>query len=476
MKFRRWMRGLGSMYFFNFFLLAGSYSLANASKIPVPAPREPFIIGFDKVEDRYVVLTRKYFFQLQSDSIYWRKSAYALNQIDSTLDFTLLRFLSTPAHSYLVLSTGGIVYELRKDSMVRIDKSFDQRAQLGSAKFMMGDTIVSFGGYGFWNFQNFFTYFNPANHEWEMLDLRSDRPLPKKRSHFYSYYHKGKRDFFILKGLTSKFDAKLPSESYLLTDIWKINMTKRKWENLGTFNPKIETSHNRPLVFLDDKLIVLAHVRLYEIDFYNNKVKTVILNKGIGHYIQKYGQAGYNHQKKELIYVSEGSLNRPEEIHVKTLDSLYSDEVIETWCYRSYRMYIYGLMMAVGLSLAILLIRIQIVRYRRNKSQIILSLNEGTIRYNSTLIRFDELEHKLITELASEDRFFSTQEIFTIISEGPVSPEVLKKQKLKIVNSINGKISLLNGGKIDVFIARKSPEDKRQVELKLNREILKFVN
>lgn len=55
---------------------------------------------------------------------------------------------------------GGQVLEWHNDTISRIDHSYEHRNQLNSAIFQRNDTIFRFGGYGFFESRNFFTYFD----------------------------------------------------------------------------------------------------------------------------------------------------------------------------------------------------------------------------------------------------------------------------------------------------------------------------
>lgn len=57
----------------------------------------------------------------------------------------------------------------------RIDSTTFFGSNKGSQKFIIGDTIFSFGGYGFWHFNGSLSYFT-SQKEWEMLPLNIEIP------------------------------------------------------------------------------------------------------------------------------------------------------------------------------------------------------------------------------------------------------------------------------------------------------------
>ena len=55
---------------------------------------------------------------------------------------------------------GGKVYQKLNQKLKRIDNSYTHKNQLLSSIFLRNDTIFRFGGYGFFEAKNYFTYFS----------------------------------------------------------------------------------------------------------------------------------------------------------------------------------------------------------------------------------------------------------------------------------------------------------------------------
>ncbi|MDB4715873.1 hypothetical protein OAF23_07135, partial [Flavobacteriaceae bacterium] len=68
----------------------------------------------------------------------------------------------------IVLGELNRVYLSKNDSLIKINKSFDSRINFGSYNFQISDTIIKFGGYGFWSQRNFMYYFDFSSYEWEL--------------------------------------------------------------------------------------------------------------------------------------------------------------------------------------------------------------------------------------------------------------------------------------------------------------------
>ena len=71
----------------------------------------------------------------------------------------------------LVLGKLNDVYISKDDSLIKINKSFDSRINFGSYNFQISDTIIKFGGYGFWSQRNFLYYFDTSTYEWELYPI-----------------------------------------------------------------------------------------------------------------------------------------------------------------------------------------------------------------------------------------------------------------------------------------------------------------
>ncbi|GGD50617.1 kelch repeat-containing protein [Muriicola marianensis] len=150
---------------------------------------------------------------------------------------------------HFVSKSGGMLYRLEGDSLRRIDRSFDHRMQINCTLFTRNDTIMKYGGYGFWSQRNFFTYFSRETNEWEIVSPRGSEVLPEGTQSSYQV-QKG-NDIYIFSGLsTDPFD---PLNMNEFDEIWKFDMEGRRWEKEGKLN---EDFHNHSLVVhMGDKIL-----------------------------------------------------------------------------------------------------------------------------------------------------------------------------------------------------------------------------
>jgi len=65
------------------------------------------------------------------------------------------------------------VYKLDGYSLKRIDKSVDSRVTIKAYVFKLNDTVIKYGGYGYWSQRNFMYYFDMTSFEWEIYKINS---------------------------------------------------------------------------------------------------------------------------------------------------------------------------------------------------------------------------------------------------------------------------------------------------------------
>lgn len=438
-------------------------------------PQEQFYLAWDRPTGRYLVLLRDSFYCLDPGGHAWIKTPYEVNEFSNDLDFTLLKVLSHPSRTFLALESGGYVYEVRGNSVFRIDRSINQKSQFGSAKFLMGDTLVSFGGYGFWNFQNFFTYLNPMNREWEMFELNADHPLPSGRSYFSWCYDPSTRDFYLMNGINTRFRARKPFEMRTLDDIWKISLDSRKWKKMGRLNKSHPIHYTCPFIEYNGKWLYFYNTFLVEADFRHNRLKKIGFQEHLALDIFREKGLAWNAEKGELLFARSGAANRPDQILVFPIGLFYGKTLVSTWLYRNYtNFFIYGFLVVFAAGGVWLYLRMR-KRHREKAGKLLLFSDTGELKFRNIVINLDETERKLLSEMAKDNRYFNTLELFEIIGDGQFSPDALKKQKLKIFNSINNKIGFITQGKTDLFLTRRSAGDKRLTEAKINDGIVRIV-
>lgn len=111
----------------------------------------------------------------------------------------------------LLNNRSGMLYEIINDSVVRIDKSYDDRIHSRSLNFSFNDTLYKFGGYGYYHAHNLLTFYDKTTKEWDLV---------KYKGH-------GKIDGFSFDGIHFIKENKL----YVLG----IDIHKNEFQNVSNF-------------------------------------------------------------------------------------------------------------------------------------------------------------------------------------------------------------------------------------------------
>lgn len=129
--------------------------------------------------------------------------------------------------TFFVSIRGGQVYKKQgRETIYRIDKSFDHRMQSESPIIFKNDTIFKFGGYGFWSMRNFITYFDFDQSEWFALEY-SDNNLSDGYSN--TLFNFKKNDFYFLGG--NKMDGLFKIKPN--KKIFHFSNLKKEWNEVG---------------------------------------------------------------------------------------------------------------------------------------------------------------------------------------------------------------------------------------------------
>ena len=130
----------------------------------------------------------------------------------------------------LVSRGGGMVWKVTNDTFRRADNSFNHKMTNQSTVFVRNDTIMKFGGYGYWSSRNFFTYYSETSNEWEFYSINKLSALPPGVSDVSSTYSND--NFYFSGGLKS--DPKFPLTKTINDNVWRFDFTNKTWVDLGT--------------------------------------------------------------------------------------------------------------------------------------------------------------------------------------------------------------------------------------------------
>ena len=208
----------------------------------------------------------------------WNKNvlSYEKSARDSTIIFykkgfnnTHFKTINTETKTFLILNGGGPVLQIEKDKITRIDNSVEQKNQFGAAIFEHNNQLHMHGGYGFWTFKDYTTYFDTATNQWELCVFD---PTPNLKPRWKPIFHKTKNKLYVLGGRASLVENQLIDA--VIKDVFKIDFQTKSVELFEPgFNPQIPiTSSSFQGFKINNQKGYLNLFNIAVFDFENNTV------------------------------------------------------------------------------------------------------------------------------------------------------------------------------------------------------------
>jgi hypothetical protein len=385
---------------------------------------------------------------------------------------------------YLFIDGTGRVYHAKSwdnnwVNFDRIDSTTFFGFNKGSQKFVIGDTIFSFGGYGFWHFNGTLSYFT-SRKEWEML------PLNKEIS-FYDIYDRissisqfdMKNNLFYFSavqiGQQTVIDAPI-NDSFYVIDINKRNVRaigKRIISNddyMRFAEPhKVETpwgilmdsplGDNRDFILnIKENLIYVSEDRIIQ--------QLIPSSQYVNDNLLFY-QNGY-------LYVSVFPFDK--------LDSLKFDigkfKLLNTKIYSNEKRLdvfsVTNLSNQYGLYLIsiIVILLIIIIFFKTKKSSLNTDKNQENSKIDDFLTPLEkQLLMNFISKIEKNDNC-STDELNTMLGVGLKSVEIKKKARTDFITRVNYKLKQHFSLSDDIIIRERSEEDKRSYLYSIAPELI----
>ena len=127
------------------------------------------------------------------------------------------------------------VYLIQNDSLIRIDKSVDSRVTINSYVFEINDTIIKYGGYGFWSQRNFMYYFDFSSSEWELYKITADNQI---NGSFAGYHNSDENRIFFYGGKEVSSENRL--QQLRSKEVVEFNIKTRELKKIGDLNLDFE--------------------------------------------------------------------------------------------------------------------------------------------------------------------------------------------------------------------------------------------
>jgi len=143
-------------------------------------------------------------------------------------------------HFFFVIAGTGQVYEFDpvKRILSRVDQTFYRGYNFGALQFSHNNTLFSFGGIGFWHYNNVQTFFDLQTKEWEMVKPKGE--IPKRIYSTFAGYSKREGKLYMLE-IPDAFVA--PSIQPL--DFYECDLKNYAWTKKGSVSVDFLNSFDR---------------------------------------------------------------------------------------------------------------------------------------------------------------------------------------------------------------------------------------
>ncbi|NVJ89430.1 MAG: hypothetical protein HWD82_08320 [Flavobacteriaceae bacterium] len=427
-----------------------------------------FLLSFQSIEkpiDSYFDSSDEIFYLLYDEKIekYSLESEYKLLssiEIKYSINLNLKNFKFVDQH-LLSNNLGGEILEIRGDSIFRIDNSYNHKLQLGSLEFIRNDTIFRYGGYGFFENRNFFTYYNRKINSWEFLNIKGDI-IPEELSNFL--YYKTKDNIYILGGFTiDKFNNDIIHKNY---NSYKFDFKTKKWKHLGKLNNHIERNLIIPLdndtFFSFNKqngniLKFNINSNLIE-EFYKTPTTKKIQSSFLKPFVHNDNLHFFNYENNQLNFNS---------ISIKDFESSLRKTDSRNIYKNSY-------LFLIGICLSFIVIVFSIIVITKKTINKIIKIN-GLYFYNFKRLSLrgkEEVVFNIIFNQSRNNVKVDNRTITEIFYDENLNYTTINRRKNESINKLNDKFKILLKTNKDIILREQSEIDKREIFYSINSKFL----
>ena len=216
-----------------------SAQVFNSNKIDIENDRIQFIIPDEK---NLIIIGENSVWEYYNGKIRKYRPKSNQNKNINYVSYTLIE----NSNMFFAVENGlGRVFQITKDSITRIDNSTSLKNNYGNSIFTYDQNIISYGGYGFWKYHDYFTRYSWKDNEWFYI-RNSIQDMPTGRSK--PYFQIDGNDLFIAAG---------DNEGNRLDDVHLFNLNTLENKKIGRLNSDFKR-RTRPV-----KYITLDNINYY---------------------------------------------------------------------------------------------------------------------------------------------------------------------------------------------------------------------
>jgi len=374
---------------------------------------------------------------------------------------TNFKTINFPDKTYFVLNGGGPVLLFDNKNLTRVDNSVEQRNQFGAALFSHENKIFTYGGYGFWTYKDYLTYFDFSSNQWERHKFDTKNNFnPEGRGK--PIFHKTKDTLYVLGGKTSFSGNTLIDRD--LKDVFIIDFVSNTIKPVNKqINPNLSLLSSSNNGFeLDGQKAYLTVDGITLFDFKKNQltVHSPYIN---GEFVFKNKK-----QNTPLLSFSDSIVFIKEDKNFKTL-SFVSEETILKSSKKTTNIFItekakipYKKIIAISFAFFIVIFLFNLFSYKDYLNKFILH-DEFWLYFASNKIMITEDQSKIIKILESKGEFSSLDLNSVLSKKKTYAKSHLTFLRQSFVEELNSVYNRLTGDKEDLINSKKNPSDKRQI-------------
>ncbi len=449
---------------FCFFLAISFNVLFCQTRLPINDSVQNFLFS-QSVKKSPIIITTNGIFEFKSK---WEYTPFAdnsfkkeINQIDALNHANFFTIVNSNK-LYIVSNGAGPVFIYRNNTFERIDNSSLHKNQFGGARFIYNNKIHIYGGYGFWSFKSFITFFDENISQWDLL-YNDSKYTPEGR--WKPIYNIINDKLYVLGGRSGAAGSTNQDESF--SDVFYFDFIEKEFVSVGKLNPKINpkyTLFSAPKI--DDNILLLNNAYLTKIDFVNLTFTNYSRGKAFSGVDNKYPSFIDN---QKLYYISD--LNGEKLLNSIDIASIDNEFNLETFpliineSKISLTQYVFfGFLIAF-----VFWIILKIFSFKDFIKGLIL-YDENNIYFNNNSVLITKNEQSLISYL-SEKPFITAPQVNSIISDQQFAKSHFTSLRNKLIGDLNEKLFMLTNNK-KCIIETKLPEDNRVKAYKADSSII----
>ena len=252
---------------FFLFLIIVSHIFSHAQSESLTVSSSAIHLLNKKTNSFIVIDDSTAYFTLKATEKKWQH--HPLTFIGSNTSFQQFKEIFKPVslsdgRVFFVYHGIGEVYELKNDTISRIDQSYRHENQFNNSLFEYQNTVYAFGGYGLFTFKNIITYYNNTNKEW--YELTTTKKPTVRKSQFYQQHN---QQLYIFGGNSD--DGRNVTRH---TDCWEFSFETNQWKKKGQMikSSLVILLLNGALVTEKPLEIIVAFPDIWVLDIFHNQL------------------------------------------------------------------------------------------------------------------------------------------------------------------------------------------------------------